>query len=568
MFTKRSFTFEINNDLINMTKIVLTENQLRNIFLIENRSSKNQSLARKMVRSINPKLDEKDVTMKVLHYIPNVRKADFHLFPTAVRFVLTAGKSLNNTLVLNLNKYIGIIAPKAKELGLDQNANGMSLQDFFSQFQGDVTNSEKEDREVCAQYGTNNDGNFNGYKIVPILNFDKAVEYSRYTDWCITYKEQYFLDYTNNGSNVFYFLLKDGFENIPMKQGPNCPFDEYGLSMISVSFRRDGSVNTVTCRWNHDNGGNDFVMTPEQVSKLIGADVYSIYNPENIQSSVLEGVDVLKDNLEYGLKLCKNTTTGNLYVYSYDFRDNVSFNSKNYVVYNGKSDEGDNISVLIDRRGNIYSVAFENNFIDTIENNGLLYVATPEVEADGRGIYNAKTMEEVKDIPIKYLHDCQNVLVLTDDDGYKLVIDKHTNKFIFDDYIDKCVYRKGKVVCFNENQISEINADTCEIEIYWSDIIGQTGKGDKTLFWVQNKEGLFVISYEKGLLNKLPIEEAFYVEAHILVSNEDLYLLMSQQDVIAIDMNKEFCTFFSKGAFKNIKRYTTVTPIDIKEIFS
>ena len=84
-----------------MTKIVLTENQLRNIFLTENRASKNQSLARKMVRSINPKLDEKDVTMKVLHFIPNVRKADFHLFPAAVRFVLTAGESLNNTLVLN-----------------------------------------------------------------------------------------------------------------------------------------------------------------------------------------------------------------------------------------------------------------------------------------------------------------------------------------------------------------------------------------------------------------------------------------------------------------------------------
>ena len=84
-----------------------------------------------MVRSINPKLDEKDVTMKVLHFIPNVRKADFHLFPAAVRFVLTAGESLNNTLVLNLNKYIGVTATKAKDLGLDQNANGMSYKISF-----------------------------------------------------------------------------------------------------------------------------------------------------------------------------------------------------------------------------------------------------------------------------------------------------------------------------------------------------------------------------------------------------------------------------------------------------
>lgn len=552
-----------------MTKIVLTENQLRNIFLTENRASKNQSLARKMVRSINPKLDEKDVTMKVLHFIPNVRKADFHLFPAAVRFVLTAGESLNNTLVLNLNKYIGVTATKAKDLGLDQNANGMSLQDFFRQFQGEVTNSEKEDRKACAQYGTNNDGNNNnGYKIVPIPYFDKAVEYSRYTDWCVTYNEGRFLDYTNNGSGVFYFLLKDGFEKVQREQGPNCPLDEYGLSMIAVSFRRDGSVNTVTCRWNHDNGGNDFVMTPEQVSKLIGTDIYSIYKPENIQNLVSADIEVLNDNLEYGLKLCKNKRTDKLYVYSYDFRENVSFNNKNYVVYNGKSDEGDSISVLIDRRGNIYSVGFEDNIINTFENNGLLYVATPEVEADGRGIYNAKTMEEVKDIPIEYLHDCQNILILTDDEGFNLIINKKTNKTIFNDYIDKFVYQKGKIVCFRDNQISEINADTCDIEINWSNIIGKTGKGNKTLFWVQNEEGLFIISYEKGLLTNLPIEEAFYVEAHKWVSNEDIYVLMSQQDGIGLNMNKEFCAFFSKGAFDNIKRYTTVTPIDIKEILS
>lgn len=42
-------------------KIILTENQFSNIFsngrlITENRASKNQSLARKMVRSINPSI--------------------------------------------------------------------------------------------------------------------------------------------------------------------------------------------------------------------------------------------------------------------------------------------------------------------------------------------------------------------------------------------------------------------------------------------------------------------------------------------------------------------------------
>ena len=65
-------------------KIILTENQFSNIFfngklITENRASKNQSLARKMARSINPSLNDKEFTENVLHDIPNVRKADFHL---------------------------------------------------------------------------------------------------------------------------------------------------------------------------------------------------------------------------------------------------------------------------------------------------------------------------------------------------------------------------------------------------------------------------------------------------------------------------------------------------------
>lgn len=253
-------------------KIIICENQFESLFnrsrlITENRASKNQSLARRMVRNLSPNIDDKEFTEKVLHDIPSVRKENFHLFPAVVRFLLQNPKSINADTLLKLNKFISVAASKSKELGLDQNANGMSMNDFFSQFQGDVSQSETDDREASAQYGENNDGNNNGYKIVPIPTFDDANEYSRYTDWCVTQGEEYFLRYTDNGSGIFYFLLKEGFENVPREQGPNCPLDEYGLSMIAVSFRHDGSINTVTCRWNHDKGGNDFVMTPEQLSK-------------------------------------------------------------------------------------------------------------------------------------------------------------------------------------------------------------------------------------------------------------------------------------------------------------
>ena len=558
----------MNKKIIKINESQFLRNFADGHLITENRASKNQSLARKMVRSINPNLNDKEFTENVLHDIPNVRKADFHLYPAVVRFVLNAGSSLDANTILELNKYVGVIAPKAKELGLDQNANGMSLQDFFNQFKGNVSQSETDDREASAQYGENNDGNNNGYKIVPIPTFDDANEYSRYTDWCVTQGEEYFLKYTNNGSGIFYFLLKEGFENVPREQGPNCPLDEYGLSMIAVSFRHDGSINTVTCRWNHDNGGNDSVMTPEQLSKLIGTDIYSIFNPDDIQSLLPEGMEVLDYDLNYGLKLCKNTTTDNLYIFSYDFSDNICFQSKDYVVYQGKTDEGYDICALIGRDGFIYETADGDEWIDTIENNGLLYVANTDTESEGGGIYNAKTMEKLRDISIRNLDNYQNILILTDDDGYKQVINKKTNKSIFSKNIDKWVYQYGRLVCFRDNQISVINTDTCEDYIWLADIISTIGEGEYKLYLIQDKDGMFVVSEKFGLITQLPIEETFYVQPAQGVPDECVYLIMCQNGGIALNQDKVFFSHVSSNDFKKLNEFTTLTPMNIIEIFN
>lgn len=558
----------MNKKIIKINESQFLRNFADGHLITENRASKNQSLARKMVRSINPNLNDKEFTENVLHDIPNVRKADFHLYPAVVRFVLNAGSSLDANTILELNKYVGVIAPKAKELGLDQNANGMSLQDFFNQFKGNVSQSETDDREASAQYGENNDGNNNGYKIVPIPTYDDANEYSRYTDWCVTQGDEYFLRYTNNGSGIFYFLLKEGFENVPREQGPNCPLDEYGLSMIAVSFRNDGSVNTITCRWNHDKGGNDYVMTPEQLSKLIGTDIYSIFNPDDIQSLLPEGMEVLDYDLNYGLKLCKNTTTDNLYIFSYDFSDNICFQSKNYVVYQGKSDDGYEICVLIDRKGVIYETAEGDEWIDTIENNGLLYVANTDTESDGGGIYNAKTMEKLRDISIRNLDNYQNILILTDDEGYKQVINKKTNKSIFSKNIGKCVYQYGRLVCFRDNQISVINTDTCEDYIWLADIISTIGEGEYKLYLIQDEDGMFVVSEKFGLITQLPIEDTFYVQPAQGVPDECVYLIMCQNGGIALNQNKVFFSHVSSNDFKKLNEFTTLTSMDIREIFN
>lgn len=243
------------------------------------------------------------------------------------------------------------------------------------------------------------------------------------------------------------------------------------------------------------------------------------------------------------------------------------FYNRNYTVFQGKSNEGYEICVLIDRNGLIHVSAFGDEYIDTIENNGLLYVANPEFEVGGQGIYDAKTMEVVKEISISKLDNYKNILILTDNEGYKQVINRKTNKFIVDEYIDDFIYHSGRLVCFIDNQISVINADTCEFEIYWSNIISIIGEREKLLYLIQNKEGMFVVSKQFGLLTNFPIDNTFEVQPAKGVPNECKYLIMSQTYGIALNQDKVYFSQVSLNDFKKVQELTTLTPMDIREIF-
>jgi hypothetical protein len=88
-----------------------------------------------------------------------------------------------------------------------------------------------------------------------------------------------FNSYTSDGIGQFYFCLRNGFENEPKEMGEGCPLDSYGLSMVAVSVDDVGRLNTCTCRWNHDNGGNDNIMDAKQISQLIGRNFFDVFKP-------------------------------------------------------------------------------------------------------------------------------------------------------------------------------------------------------------------------------------------------------------------------------------------------
>ena len=89
--------------------------------------------------------------------------------------------------------------------------------------------------------------------------------------------------YTKDGIGLFYFCLKDGFENVQKVEGEGCPLDEYGKSMIAISVNDDGSLNTATCRWNHDNGGNDNIFKDaKEVSQFFGVNFFDTFKPRSV----------------------------------------------------------------------------------------------------------------------------------------------------------------------------------------------------------------------------------------------------------------------------------------------
>ena len=519
-------------------KIILTENQFSNIFfngqlITENRASKNQSLARKMARSINPSLNDKEFTENVLHDIPNVRKADFHLYPAVVRFVLENGDKLDNDTIQDLNRYIGIIAPKAKELGLDQNANGMNLQTFFNQFKNDVSNTEKDDRENSAQYGNNN-GKNNGYKIVPIPTFEKANEYSKYTTWCVTQKRDAFSLYTNSGEGMFYFLLKDGFENVPKRQGSNCPLDEYGLSMIAVSFRQDGSVNTVTCRWNHDKGGNDNIMSPSELSQVIGQDIYSIFNPEDLS----KGLDLIC-KIPYHSKelfLYRDNDKNDLFISNSFLDDKTYFKGKSYIIYN--EDDGSNTKLLITKQGNVIgSTTSINKKIHIKELDDLVVINFPDT-LNGSGIYYLNNMEKIENSPtFGNFIEMGNILMLNHSNNEIYLFNYKAKEFIFDEPIEYCTrtyYDKNKLVCLKNNYISYINAVPGEIIMTWNKI---TFKNQNIILLKTKENGIYVFDGHASSYLDSPLKEIYKIQSKNDKANNYSFLFSFTKENLIFNKN-------------------------------
>ena len=281
---------------------------------------------------------------KMQHDIPNVRMNNCKYFLGVTRMImekqLTDGES-----IMKLNSILKYINnDESLNSSFDRNLNGLTFEKLSEQTTEGMEQAYKSERE---RLGSTDFGERNtSYNIVKINDFEEASEYSKFTSWCVTHDEEAFDSYTNNGICVFYFCLKDGFESIPEKIGENCPLDEYGLSMLAVCVDENGECNSITCRWNDNNGGNGNIMSTEELSRLLGVNFYEVFKPST----------VFKEKLEKALSLAKKGDFS-----GFDNIDNFDKNGLAKVELNDKFN-------LIGTNGNLLSKQWFDNITDFDEN--------------------------------------------------------------------------------------------------------------------------------------------------------------------------------------------------------
>lgn len=253
---------------------------LHNIYkniITEGAESRNMSLAKHYLydkRGMNEEQAMKTIGA-IKTDIPNVRLAKCK-FILGVTRMFCDGQLSDYQSIRLINKYLRYIASNAHINEYDQNLNNMSLEQIDDRF-GTIASQDLESEKNMMSL--QDFKSIYEYNIVPIDSFEESSKYGNYTDWCVTQDENMFDSYTKGGLCKFYFCLREDFKQVEREPSEGCPLDDYGLSMIAVSVDMDGSCNTITCRWNHENGGNDSIMTPKELSNIIGKNFYEVFLP-------------------------------------------------------------------------------------------------------------------------------------------------------------------------------------------------------------------------------------------------------------------------------------------------
>ena len=259
----------------------------------ENQESKSQSEAKKYIKNNNKfNWNESEidnfVRIKLRNDITALRDKQIGKFTLGVTRMYFNNEITDTSTINDLNITLKLLTAHLNEY--DRNLNGLSVDELISKFkQTRENNIKKEKQEINRmKFGVSD------YKIIKIDSFNDAKKYYKYTNpnsrWCLTHMEDMYDSYACDGMNQIYFCLKNGFENIKPIVSENAPLDKYGLSMLSIIVNEYGELAYCTCRWNHDNDGNDSIMNAVEISKVVNVNFFETFKPNNKWKDIIDNM--------------------------------------------------------------------------------------------------------------------------------------------------------------------------------------------------------------------------------------------------------------------------------------
>lgn len=251
-------------------KIIITESQLKHILKEDIYSSpQNRRAIKYLMKNGYSNDNSKQIIDGIMNNleIHHTHDPKFKYMLGLSRLFIT-GQLSNEENISKMRIYLKYLSDESNTDNYNEDINGLNLFYLSRLFDKNIESDNENSRNKVNSLKL--DGN-NNYRIVKITNEEQCEEYGKYTSWCIAHGS--FDDYHLDDINQCYFCLKNGFENIKRPANPiNAPFDEYGLSMVSVIVDTNGNPKYITTRYNHDYEGenNPKLCNAEQVSKLIG----------------------------------------------------------------------------------------------------------------------------------------------------------------------------------------------------------------------------------------------------------------------------------------------------------
>ena len=263
-------------------RVIFSESVIRKLvgeaIITENRESKNINLARRYAKDWfqgNEKNAQQLIDQLRLG-IPNARINQSKYLLGITRLFLDRELRWNN--FSQINRILPLIDKSGK---FDNNLSGLPYHKLWRMFKDEIKASLETSKSNLSGMSFSPNRK---YKIVPIESFRQASKYAKYAEWCVCQNQNSYDIYTRNGTSKFYFCLRNGYTRAKPVEGENHPKDDYGLSMIAVLVREDGSLDSCTSRWNLTMG-DGLIMNEQELSNLLGVNFYETFKPVDTEET-------------------------------------------------------------------------------------------------------------------------------------------------------------------------------------------------------------------------------------------------------------------------------------------